>query len=399
MINFIRQSGWKGLLVVLLPLCFQLDNVLGIAYIYRIMYGLIVLVAILTNNMKLYFSKKLLKVMGIIATVYIMVPLLGFNLDFEVILYGLLALLFVYVIYICGGVVAFNRKDLLFSLLISNSVVMVFQILKNLDEINQNTIMRMFDSNLYNRAYFGFSHPNFAAMFIVEEIILLYFCLKLSRHSSYYWLAILTCFVPLMATGSRTAFISILFFFVSELIFKLSPILKKYTRYVYLLGFIVGFLLIINLLGAELVSNSSGRFDQVINNINVLSKNNKILFGLGGGSTSSISSIKGINFSDNWYITCILQYGVIGLGVMLILFLRISSKVFKVSVGNESYISLLFVLAIYSIAENMLFTPGVSYSWLSWVLITSEMFPDKQSKTHKVVNAVYNKGHLEEEIK
>lgn len=377
-------------MLALLPMSFQLGNVFGTSVFYRGLYVLIFLLDLLKNLKEPRFTKKRFIFLFAIACVYIFIPIFSMRVEFESLIFGVFTIIFACDILICVDICKRSGDEMMRCFLLSNSIVLLFQILINISQINQFTIMRMFDSSIEIRAYFGFRHPNFAAMFLVSEIVLLYICLgKTNRKAwrGFYCITIAACFIPILATGSRTALIAVLFFLVSELIFKSEKILKGYTKYVYVLLLVVGCTLVITLCGDYIVNNSSGRLNMFAKNFSLLNSASKILFGLGGGSTSSISSIKGIRFSDNWFVTCIVRYGVLGLLFMTVLLFMIIRSLFKNPYADKYAISLLFTLIIYSMGENMLFTAGVSLSFLLWVIVGTALTrekPNKRFKRHRV---------------
>ncbi|EPZ59910.1 hypothetical protein H477_0743 [[Clostridium] sordellii ATCC 9714] len=94
--------------------------------------------------------------------------------------------------------------------------------------------------------------------------------------------------------------------------------------------------------------------------------NGYLIFGAGGGSTSNINSIEGIRFSDNWYMTNIINSGIIGLTLMLLFITFIFIRIFKNKINDTIGISFFIMMYVYSLSENMLFVPGVALSWFLW---------------------------------
>lgn len=74
-----------------------------------------------------------------------------------------------------------------------------------------------------------------------------------------------------------------------------------------------------------------------------------------------------MKISDNWYITAMLMYGIIGVIIMLfnVFYIVINS----IKMKNYFIVNLIITFIIYSTMENVLFVPGALISMLFWGLI------------------------------
>ncbi|GMK41166.1 hypothetical protein PCCS19_42220 [Paenibacillus sp. CCS19] len=88
-------------------------------------------------------------------------------------------------------------------------------------------------------------------------------------------------------------------------------------------------------------------------------------------NASGLGVIEGLTYSDNWYVTHLIQFGIVGMAIfvfniILVTFYSLKHHQYKV-------ISLLIVLLFYSGAENVMFLPGVLISWVFWVVIFTNL--------------------------
>lgn len=364
--NFISR-----VFVYCVPLIFQLTNLWGKTILYIGVYLFIFLSFYLLNKKKT-IDKRLVFFLIPVTIAYIIMPIFSRQIQLSTLFYYYFIIIFIFVIDISSKVVSDYETESLKWLLIFNSIPLLYQIFSYHNSISNEAVMSVFNGDRFSRVAFGYSHPNFAAMFIVMEILMIYVIMidAKKKHTKIIGaIAIGICLIPLFATGSRTATYSLSLFMISEILFHLASKYSKYRKEVYSLLLVTVLLIGLIEFGSEILTNSSGRDVHFLNNFRVLQTNGDLWFGAGGGSTSKITAVNGINYSDNWYMTSIINSGLLGFLTMIITFIYMFVKILRAQI-NETYgVSLFILLFTYSFAENMLFVPGVALSWLAWTFI------------------------------
>lgn len=149
-------------------------------------------------------------------------------------------------------------------------------------------------------------------------------------------------------------------------------------------------LLILNLIGilicfiSLLTTFKNVSFVESINIRSILlylKSNNSTNIGIGPTSTTKLSAYTaGIGSPDNGYITIIVQYGVLGLSLILVLvcILYMLVKNYRKNIFN---VSLIIMLLIYSLTESVLFITGILMTVLIWVI--SVNFSSRYNKNEK----------------
>ncbi|WP_195346209.1 O-antigen ligase family protein [Paraclostridium sordellii] len=318
---------------------------------------------------KILINEKVFKFILVVSIVYFFCPISSFNIETDTVLYYVFTICFIIVSYIGGTILNEDKNKTINYMIISNSIPLLYQIVVNIDQININTVMSVFTGDRINRATFGYSHANFTAMFIVLEILLMYFRIKKVKKSKLMNLLMIFLLGPLLSTGSRSGVYALIVFLISEAFFIFSSKFNKYKNLVYSTLIISLSIFFVLNFGESLVLNSSGRDEILVNNFRVLKDNGYLIFGAGGGSTSNINSIEGIRFSDNWYMTNIINSGIIGLTLMLLFITFIFIRIFKNKINDTIGISFFIMMYVYSLSENMLFVPGVALSWFLWTYV------------------------------
>lgn len=354
------------ILMCSLPICFQLASITGNSIMYKIVYILISGLFLISN---ILLPLGIKRSMIIFIIVYLICPLLSFNIKLETLLYFVLVVSFIISCYVGGVLLKGNKGNIIKYLVITNAIPLVYQIIINIEQINARTLMGVFNGDRTHRAIFGYSHSNFAALFIVFEIILIYIWIKEEGNSILKSTLLIICVVPLFATGSRSAVYCLCAFFALNFILIISSGFKgcKNLVYVFLLVLCASFILFNY--GQDLINESSGRKEYLMNNLEVIKQNGSLLLGSGGGSISNINQIKGIRYSDNWYITTIINNGLIGLILMLFFLIYIFIGLLRSRSNDKITISLFIMLCIYSLSENIIFVPGICLSWFLWTYI------------------------------
>ena len=378
--NKIKISHILNILICILPLGFQISSIINNANIYRFIYILIILTGLISVFSKndFFISIKGILFLMIISIVYFIFPSLSFNMHIDTISYYIFIICFIIVTYISGYILTKYKRKVLKRMKILSGSLLFYQILININQITFESLIGVFTGDRFHRAQFGYSHANFAAMFIVFEILLVYFNSKENKKYKFAILEGAFWMISLLATGSRSAVYSLGVFFISETIFYISRIFKQINKLVYVMIVIILINLAVVYLGEDIMANSSGRDVQIKNNMEVMINEGSVLFGNGGGRVSKINENEGIRFSDNWYMTSIINSGICGLILMLSTIIYIFIRIFKNIKKDTIIVSFYIMMFIYSLSENMLFVPGVLLSWFLWTYTMSVMVKDRQ---------------------
>lgn len=308
---------------------------------------------------------------------YTLPPILGLTIfkytPISNMIYIILFCVFIFYLYIVSYVISTEKQFMSFLKysLLGNSLILITNIILNLDELKYiefNTIL----SNERNlRAYFGFSHPNTTAMYILIEMLLIYLIyIKINNKKKIIgilFISILSIF--LISTGSRTANMSLIIFILLEIYSHCIKRLNKYMRIsILFLTTSFLFILLINKVDISyILSNSSGRDRALINNIKAIKEYGNFVFGIAPTSIEILKSKCMLDYTDNWIITQMIQFGI--LGVVIILSSIIILLIEFIKYRNYICINLLLTLFFYSMAERVLFVPGVTLSWFIWSLL------------------------------
>ncbi|MED4047506.1 hypothetical protein [Priestia megaterium] len=307
---------------------------------------------------------------------YIITPILGLTIfkydPLNNLFYISLYVIFIFSILV---VVSFinkqNYQSVILALLLGNSVLLIINIIVNISDINLVNLKWVFGEDRESRAYFGFSHPNTAGMYIFIEILLLSLWRKYNNKIIFLFNVFL--FFILVLTGSRTAILALVLFILLELYAKLKIKWNLYLSAAFTWGIVLPLLILLlkDIDFGSFFKNISGRDVAAVQNIQVLLSTNNAIFGIAPVNVSNLKSINGLTYSDNWYITHTIQFGIVSLLLFMfnlfILFLE------SIRHRNKLSINLLLLIIFYSFAENVMFVPGVLMSCIVWILILSQI--------------------------
>lgn len=369
------QNKLSLFFIMVIPFWYQLSAIISLGSLLYLPYILIILSVLI--NFKCYkFNKKLLHLLIVLIIAYIIVPLIFYLINkssFINISYLILQIIFIFALFLSGNIINDgNFYGVIKGLLISNSLILFFNIVANIDEINMTHILSIFSETRINRASFSFPHPNMAAIYIFIEIILFYIYSRKKLKVINLIFIIIGLLCLLLATGSRTAIISIILFFILEII---KVILYKFE---FLSRISIFFLVILPIFlfsilcfdFKEIISNTSGRDYYLSYNIAYLIQTNKILYGIGIIPLTEISVyMPQLMITDNWYVSHIICYGFYSLLILIYAIIYLFYKLKKnLDAGNYYILFLLIVLLFYCTAENVFFVPGVLMSFIFWLL-------------------------------
>ncbi|MEA3573930.1 hypothetical protein [Peribacillus frigoritolerans] len=367
-------------LVAMVPFTNQLFNTISkLSYIQYTPYICIIIIFLFSKE-RFNINNKLKGVFILFVGIYTISPILGLTLfkynSVKNLSYIMLFLIFILSLSIIVSFINMNNyKTVLQIILIGNSILLIYNLLLNLNEINMENFKWLISGERESRANLGFLHPNTAGMFLFIEIILLYYIYKLKIGFAYIWIpSIFILLIFLLATGSRTALLSTILFFILNLYSKVMSKINVKLQLSVFFGVILPVLTLslLNFNFNDFVDSASGRGTALAQNLNVLNQHNSFFFGIAPVNVSDLKIlIIGLTFSDNWYITHLIQFGFIGMVLFITNILIVIINAVKQN--NHIILTLLMVLLFYSAAENVMFIPGVLVSWVVWILILFNM--------------------------
>ena len=250
------------IIICLFPIAFQYANITGNSISYYFCYILLA-IAYIFYKKELNFSKSFLYMIDLLVIAQLIIPLLSGYFNVLTIEYFMLMFLLLIDTYICGFIFSQseNIEKLIRNLFISNSVILIINISKNTQYYNYVSFMTVFNNSRSNRAYFGFTHPNFAGMFLVIETILAYilFLWEDGLKKILFGSLILFFIVSICVTGSRTAFYNIVIFFIIEILRLFSDKFQRLQKPIFISLLLLSIILIGIYFGSNLLSNFSGR--------------------------------------------------------------------------------------------------------------------------------------------
>ncbi|MCD8019320.1 MAG: hypothetical protein LUF92_06970 [Clostridiales bacterium] len=323
---------------------------------------------------------------------FIALPILCFHVQtISGLMYICLQVAFLLFCDLSGRKVYENSKILDICFLLSSAIV-IFQIIVNISEINPNTISSIFYANsgsqVRYRASFGFVHPNFTALSLCVTLLLTY--LRIKGEQRVFRRILLAAiiaieFIALLCSGSRTGAICVFVFVILELLFKfLGDIASSALRFIIILSICVGAIFLIFSFGGTIDTNelstlSSGRYSTIVDGINQLAEEGRLLFGYTVTNVSEANATlisAGVSTSDNWYYIQITRFGIVGLVAILIPIIYVIHFLYQrvMDYYHTTYtLSAIIALMIYGVGENVVYNQGVALSVLIWILIFSQL--------------------------
>ncbi len=377
-------------LITSIPILYQIVGLKDseyneIQYISILLLNLILIFHFYKNKIRL--KRESLIVFWLLSMAVLIVPFVMSRVSETIFMENITYTLFyadfiVMILLITNYMIGKKYEKTIRSLLIGNTVVLLINIIKNINDIsiekckdNIIHILKFVDQK--EILYLGFNHPNLVSMFIIIEMFLLYkygevitntkikICLNLSI---FLWI------IPLIVTGSRTAIVCAVIFFVVKIFswcfFKVKTNWKILivTVSIVLLCIIGGK---INFTKINLTESMSGRMIDVTSLFSYLNDNGKLITGIGPtNSTLSYVHTWGIEGTpDNGYLAIIAQYGIIG----FILIMCTIGYIFYINFNkkNSTNCALILMFLIYSCVENVFFIPRVWMCVLIWIFIVN----------------------------
>ncbi|QAY66764.1 hypothetical protein [Paenibacillus protaetiae] len=366
--------------IALIPFSNQFVNMRGILTFFQYLPFIIIIFIFLLSKKKIYSNMNLKIIFFLFASAFTISPILGLTIfkydPIGNLFYIILFLIFIAAIYILVSYVnMYNFKNVFNMILIGNSILLLYNLATHIFEIQVEDYLWILNRIRENRPSFGYSHPNTAGMYLFLEIILLSFGYKLNlKFKAVYPAIIIIMLVFLLATGSRTAVLSTLLFFILALYSRIISYVNIRLRVAILFSIIspIIFIYLLQFNYNDFFNSTSGRSSSIVQNIDILSQNNGLIFGIAPINVSKLRYvIDGLTFSDNWYVTNVIQFGLIGIIIFICNIFIIFVFLMKQKITGSMI--LLWVLLFYSGAENVMFIPGVLISWVVWTLILTSI--------------------------
>lgn len=368
----IKKFKLEHLIIVLIPLINQLQ-VGGFVLVENIIYlpMIIFLLVFFVHRNELFLENK--NIAFIYVIIQFIFPLVFFrianrNCVLAICLNFLSFFLIMYYSDFRNSKISFNELVALF--FIGNSLILIYNIITHLQEIQLSNLSMLLDGvRNKDRSKMGFYHANWLAMYSFMEIVLLVFMIKLRKFNRYIFaLFLLLCFLAIISSGSRTAFICSFLFLLSQLgRYIFSKIGLGATQYFIQIGIVVVLLMYMfqTESASELVELSSGRDILNKTTIDYLRYNGYLYFGYAPFNYTELA--KYVPLTDCWYVVCIAQIGIVGLLGWVSIIIILAYKIIKSD--NFNGVTLLVCLLCYGATENVVFNPGVSLSIVFLVLI------------------------------
>lgn len=378
------------ILIAMIPITYQIvglkdGNYNYIQYIPMLFLNIALMVYFYKRKVKLIKESLIVFLMLCMAVLIVpfVMSIISKTLFMENILYTMFYANFIVMILLLTNYMAGGKfKSTIGSLLVGNTIVLLINILKNRNDIsidkciaNISNILKFVDQK--EILYLGFNHPNLVSMFIIIEMLLLYEYKKTVINIKIricFDLIIILWIIPLLATGSRTAIVCSVIFFIVKVFFWFFLKIKTcwkiaiITIVIMLLCIILGN---INFTKINLTESMSGRMTDVTSLFSYLNENKKLITGIGPtNSTLNYVHTWGIEGTpDNGYLAIIAQYGIIGFVLIMsalvyIFYINFNKK-------NSTNCGLIITFLIYSCVENVLFISRVWMCVLIWLFIVN----------------------------
>ncbi len=334
----------------------------------------------IVSKEKIFIANSVKVVVSLVFLTYVFIPIVSFNLGKNNLvvesLYTILNIIFIiFMLVLRVYSKKYGMEFILKNLIIGNSIGLTYSFLCNLNSFTHDNLKWITSANRTYRAHFGYSHANFAAMFIFSNILMIYVYYYIIKNECRWRGVILIVIftIIMLFTGSRTAVLCEGIFLLLEII---RNILKRVNLWlkIFLICLIIIILIVtgifLNIYGFNVSLDLESlyvRINSLKNNISIL-KGKSLFFGNGAINISSMQDyVSNMKISDNWYITAMLMYGIIGVIIMLfnVFYIVINS----IKMKNYFIVNLIITFIIYSTMENVLFVPGALISMLFWGLI------------------------------
>lgn len=369
-----------ALIPIIYQLCglrdFTINNDL-IQYVSTITLNIILIIYILKNNLK--FDKEVMKKVILLFIAVVGIPFVFWRFTDQFYVRNLMFIgLYIntMLLFILISVYSKTYKiEVLKAFLTGNTFILGVGILFEINKISisllVNNCISLFNDGIRERLYFGFNHPNLAAIYILCEVILINIIYGKNKNIKFITNTI--GYILLITTASRTAVFALTIYIIMKIFIKFIFSINKYLRGMVISTVIISFIIF----GAYNNGNNSVtnkieslevRSDDIKTSINYLIENDIILLGIGPVSHTKICVFDSqLKAPDNGYISFIIQFGILGFSFVM---LTIGSIVIK-CIKNRDYntLSIIGMFLFYSLSEATLFVPGVFITLLIWIIM------------------------------
>lgn len=244
--------------------------------------------------------------------------------------------------------------------------------------------------SLRNRYMAFFQHPNTLGLYAFMGICLSYLMFQLTRNKMYLISYPIYIYFIIMSS-SRTALYATIGFIVATLCIKYFNNLMRLLRTPLFLTFLIGFILLIVLITdwpsllQAIDSGTSNRLTVWTELLNQSDSTSKFLFGQGAVKTDASK--------DSYYVLVLMNSGIVGLGLFLVIVLSVLEYMIK---NISSFISSKFtviycVFSVYSLVESVFYTLGNVFSLFIWISVAVSIC-ESSAKTEKLSIVHRNKA-------
>lgn len=381
MISYARLTVLMALIV---QTVYQIVNYTRVVSYFLYIPYIAVILLIMVSGGKIKIPSGYRYLFSGIVLCYLLGPMLGGNINYSSYTYTALVVMFSLAVIQMGKSLSSDISNIK-KMAYIGALFLIYLVLTHL---NAFSLSNMYDAlgiggvrNTSVRESFGFWHPNAAGYMFGTEIILLSFAMTLEdrMYKKVIECGLIIIFtLSMLASGCRTAAITIVVYFSIKFVLKNTRVFKR-ARPGVLLVIIIAFCFYFSSVnGFEgLLQVSSGRNMAVVNVIDYLWKSGRLLFGY--GATRISEGNIGITI-DNWYLNVLAYYGVCGfffilLGVVsLLVSLYSTIRLLPDESIKENIISFIIMFFLYGLCENVIYVPGVTLCGVFWIVMNMFYF-------------------------
>lgn len=242
--------------------------------------------------------------------------------------------------------------------------------------------------SLRNRYMAFFQHPNTLGLYAFMGICLSYLIFQLTRNKMYL-LSYPIYFYFIFMSSSRTAlYATIMFVVVTVLHRHFIKSLRLLTNPLFL-TFFLGFILLSALLIdwqsmlQAIDDGTSNRLTVWTELLNQSDSISKVLFGQGAVKTDASK--------DNYYVLVLINSGILGLGVFLLIVLSVLKYMVKNLLSHKlsKLIIIYCIFSVYSFVESVFYTLGNVFSVFIWISVAFSIY-ESSPNTEKLSNTHVN---------
>ena len=247
---------------------------------------------------------------------------------------------------------------------------------------------------------FGFFHPGYFASFLMLSGILSHFLIRHRIISRWNYLVVIISVILIFLSGTRNSFISLCIYLL------VSHSSSTYYYFKFLAGFIFFILLAvvgvnwnyINILSSGRLSTWIAHFIYNLDSFN-------FLFGTGLGNAERIGMASNTNYTsknemifhiDNFYFEIFLQFGLIGLFLLIMVLMQLLKTIRKscfTGYNRRVALALFYTLIFFAFFDSALISTGNLVSVILWIIFFTQLNFDFHRKTDHSLLTVSRKNN------